>query len=149
LVLRHLAGFGVYQALERNGILRLKPGGCNLYGLSKNIDVSFLAGRQVEQIAIGVYQIQFGFDEDVIISVQSQFVYFDGQQEWTWKPEPDATHTAARTVALLAATIRSFESQENGTLFLVFSNGHRLSIFDSSKEHESYGITRPGQSIVV
>jgi hypothetical protein len=31
----------------------------------------------------------------------------------------------------------------------VFSNGHRLSILDSSKEYESYDITRPGQTIVV
>jgi Family of unknown function (DUF6188) len=120
-----------------------------LYGLRKDIDLSFLAGREVGQVAIGVYQVQFGFDEDVVISVQSQFVYFDGQQEWIWKPEPGAAHIAARTVSLLAATIQSFEGQENGALFLVFSNGHRLSIFDSSKDYESYDITRPGQTIIV
>jgi hypothetical protein len=113
------------------------------------MDLSFLAGRQVVQVTIGVYQVQFSFDEDVIISVQSQFVYFDGQQEWIWKPEPGAAHAAARTVSLLAATVQSVEGQEKGSLFLLFSNGHRLSIFDSSKEYESYDITRPGQTIIV
>jgi hypothetical protein len=32
-----------------------------------------LNGRLVEQVAIGVYQIVFGFDEDVRISVEGRF----------------------------------------------------------------------------
>jgi hypothetical protein len=61
-----------------------------MYGLRNDIDLSFLNARELIQIAIGVYQIQFGFDEDVIIYVESQFNYFDGQEEWIWKPEPGA-----------------------------------------------------------
>jgi hypothetical protein len=62
------------------------------------------------------------FDEDVRITTYSQFSYFDGQEEWIWKPEPGATQIAARTVSLLGATIQSFEGQENGTLSLVFEH---------------------------
>jgi hypothetical protein len=120
-----------------------------MYGLSKDIDLKFLNGRECIQIAIGVYQIQFGFDEDVRISVEGQFRYFDGGTEVVWRPEPGFAQIAARTVALLGATIDSFESRENGTLTLIFSNGHRLIIPDSSKEYESYQITRPGETIVV
>jgi len=36
-----------------------------MYGLKKDIDLSFLTGRELIQLAIGVYQVQFGFDEDV------------------------------------------------------------------------------------
>ncbi len=57
--------------------------------------------------------------------------------------------SAARTLALLGATIKNFESNENGTLALTFSNGHRLTMLDPSKEYESYDITRPGQTIIV
>jgi hypothetical protein len=120
-----------------------------MYGLRKDIDLGFLRDREVIQVAIGVYQIQFGFDEDVRISVEGQFAYFDGQEEWVWKPEQGAAQIAARTVALLGATIQSFEGQENGTLTLMFSNGQRLTIVDNSKEYESYDITRPGKTIVV
>jgi hypothetical protein len=120
-----------------------------MYGLKKDIDLSFLNGREVIQVAIGVYQTQFGFDEDVTIYVHSQFSYFDGRDEWIWKPEGGAAQIAARTVSLLGTTIQSFEGQENGTLSLVFSNGQRLTIFDNSKEYESYDITRPGSTIVV
>jgi len=116
-----------------------------MYGLSKDLDLNFLKGRQVEQVAIGVYQIIFGFDEDVKISAYSQFSYFDGQEEWIWKPGPGAAQIAARTVSLLGATIQSFEGQENRTLSLVFSNGQRLTILDSSKEYESYDTLDPDQ----
>ena len=120
-----------------------------MYGLSRDIDLSFLKGRQVEQVAIGIYQIIFGFDEDVKISVESQFNYFDGQRELVWKPEPSASQIAAQTLTLLGATIEKFEGHANGTLELVFSNGCRLTILDSSSEYESYDITRPGQTIIV
>jgi len=120
-----------------------------MYGLRNDIDLSFLNARELIQVAIGVYQIQFGFDEDVIIYVESQFNYFDGQEEWTWKPEPGGAQIAARTVFLLSATIQNFDRQENGTIILTFSNGGRLTILDSSREYESYQITRPGQTIVV
>jgi len=120
-----------------------------MYGLNKNLDLSFLRGRQVEQVAIGTYQIIFGFDEDVKISTYIEFRYFDGQEECVWKPEPGAAQLASRTVSLLGAKIQSFESQENGTLTLVFSNGHRVTILDSSKEYESCDITRPRLTIVV
>jgi Lon protease-like protein len=50
---------------------------------------------------------------------------------------------------LLGASIIHFQSNENGTLVLAFSNGHRLRIVDSFEEYESYGITGPGRTIVV
>ncbi len=121
----------------------------HMYGLKKEIDLSFLAGRELIQLAIGVYQVQFGFDEDVRISVESEFRYFDGQAEWIWRPESGSSSIAARAVALLGATIESFGSNIDGTLTLAFSNQHRLTILDSSKEYESYDITRPGQTIIV
>lgn len=120
-----------------------------MYGLRKGIDLSFLNARELVQVAIGTYQIQFGFDEDVTIYAECQFNYFDGQNEWVWKPEPGAAQIAARTVSLLGGTIQNFEGQENGTLTLMFSNGQRLTILDSSQEYESYQITRPGETIVV
>jgi hypothetical protein len=120
-----------------------------VYGLKKNIDLNFLSGREVTQVAIGVYQVQFHFDEDVAIYVEGEFSYFDGKDELHWKPEPGAANIAGRTATLLASTIERFEAHEEGTLKLFFSNGHQLTIPDSSKEYESYQITRPGVYIIV
>jgi hypothetical protein len=41
------------------------------------------------------------------------------------------------------------KSNANGTLALTFSKGDRLTLADSSREYESYQITRPGETIVV
>jgi hypothetical protein len=120
-----------------------------MYGLKKDTDLTFLNGREVILVSIGVYQVIYGLDEDVKISVQSQFTYFDGKSESVWKTGPGCAQIASRTVALLGTTIERFESRESGTLTLMFSNGHRLTVLDSSKEYESYDITRPGQTIVV
>ncbi len=120
-----------------------------MYGLKKEIDLSFLTGRELVQVRIGTFQVQFCFDEDVTVSVEAQFCYFDGQNEWIWQQEPSSPPIAARTVAMLGASISSIETNENGTLALRFSNGHRLTIPDSFKEYESYDITRPGQTIIV
>ncbi len=120
-----------------------------MYGLKKDIDLSFLTGREVTQVAIGVYQVQLHFDEDVGIYVEGEFSYFDGTDNLHWKPEPGSANTAGRTVALLGTTIDKFEANENGTLKLSFSNGHHLIIPDSSREYESYQITCPGRYIVV
>jgi hypothetical protein len=120
-----------------------------MHGLKKEIDLSFLNGRELVQVAVGLYHTIFKFDEDVAISVEAEFRYFDGQTEWIWRPEPGSSLIAARLVALLGATIESFESNADGTLALTFSNGHRLTLADSSREYESYQITRPGETIVV
>ena len=100
-------------------------------------------------MAIGLYRVRFGFDKDAAISVEGEFRYFDGRDKWIWRPEPGSSHVAARTLALLAATITNCESNENGTLALTFSNGHRLTMLDSSEGYESYNITRPSQTIIV
>ena len=79
-----------------------------MYGLKKEIDLSFLTGRELTQVAIGLYQARFGFDEDVAVSVEAEFHYHDGLDEWIWRQEPSSSQVAARTLALLGATITSF-----------------------------------------
>jgi hypothetical protein len=120
-----------------------------VYGLSKDIDLSFLIGRELRQVAIGLYQIIFGFDEEVRISVESEFKFFDGQRESIWKPRVGAPQIAAQTLCLLGDRVDRYEARADGTLSLAFTNGCRLTVLDSSKEFQSYDITRPGQTIVV
>ena len=39
----------------------------HMYGLRKEIDLSFLTERELIQVAIGSFQVQFHFDEDVAV----------------------------------------------------------------------------------
>ncbi len=60
-----------------------------MYGLRKDIDLTFLIDREVIQVAIGVYQVQFHFDQDVCISFLCSFSFSDSQQEWTWREKSE------------------------------------------------------------
>jgi len=120
-----------------------------MYGLRKNIDLQFLKCRELEQVAVGLYQVIFAFDEEVRISVESQFRFFDGNREWIWTPEPNCTEAAAKAVSLIGQSIERLETHEDGTLILSFGSDKRITILDSSKDYESYNITRPGQTIIV
>jgi hypothetical protein len=81
-----------------------------MYGLKKEIDLRFLNGRELIQVAVGLYHVSFRFDEDVAISAEADFRYFDGIAEWTWRPEPGSSQVAARTLALLGITIASLRA---------------------------------------
>jgi hypothetical protein len=49
-----------------------------MYGLKKTIDLGFLMDREVGQVAIGMYQVVFSFDEDVTIAVEGEFCDVEG-----------------------------------------------------------------------
>lgn len=72
-----------------------------MHGLKGNIDLSFLIDREVIQVAIGINQVIFAFDEDVTVSVEGQFEYSAAVGSVQWKP--GAIHVAARSVGLLAS----------------------------------------------
>jgi hypothetical protein len=62
----------------------------HMYGLEKEIDLSFLTSRELIQVAIGSFQVQFHFDEDVTVSVEAGFRYFDGRY---WIHSRSTNHT--------------------------------------------------------
>jgi len=98
------------------------------------------------QITVGIFQVIFTFDEQVSITVESEF-RFGSPNSCFWRAgEPEA---AAPVLRLLGTRVGQVRNQTDGTLDMSFSNGDSLTILDSSKEFESYTIVRPGQTIVV
>ena len=43
-----------------------------MYGLNPEINLSFLVGRELLQVCIGIHQVQLHFDKDVSISIEGQ-----------------------------------------------------------------------------
>ena len=115
--------------------------------LNHNMDVQFLRGRELIQIAIGLYQVIFVFDDEITISVENHFRYiaFENSVEWL----PGAKHIAGKTIELLGGLIEEICSLENGTLEIKFGNGHHLVFNAESTGFESYQITKRGEIIVI
>ena len=116
-------------------------------GLSADIDLSFLIGREVVQVSIGVAQIIFHFDDCVDISVESEFKIRRQGTLSAW--EVGKPNTACDALSLIGCKTDGVEGRLDGTLTMNFTGGISLIILDTNKEYESYQITKVGATIVV
>jgi hypothetical protein len=115
-----------------------------MYPLTVTSDFSFLIGKEICQVSIGSYDVQFNWGNGGI-SVWSKFIYrpADSPNEIVWADPESAT----RTVRLLKASITIARCSAQGTLQLEFSNGDQLEIFEDEKL-ESFSI-QDGQSPMI
>jgi hypothetical protein len=118
-----------------------------MHGLTADIDLSFLTGRELIQVAVGRYQVIFAFDENVAISVESTYEFHNGSGISVWTP--GTTQATAAALALLGATVTNARVKADGTLTLNFTGERSLVILNSNEKCESYQITKPGDTIVV
>ena len=109
-----------------------------MYELSKDSDLSFLLGKEICQVAIGSYDVQFNWGNGGI-SVWWKFCYkaAGSEDEIVWSA--DNPEFATRTIRLLKAAITEAKCSEEGTLLLRFSNGDQLEIFEDER-YESFSI---------
>ncbi len=118
-----------------------------MYGLPKNIDLSFFHDRELIQVCIGPYQVQFHFDKDVRIFVQNAFSYVDaGGAIVEIKTAPSS---AILVDKLMGKTVKVINPSQNGTLQIAFNTGEQLIFCDDTKGYECYLIQNGEQTIVV
>ena len=88
-----------------------------MYGLKEDIDLSFLNGRELTQVAVGSFDVLFNFDEDASISVIGQFKYFDDERECDWTPTPEGLPIAGLILACAVDPYRNSKPSRPGRLF--------------------------------
>jgi hypothetical protein len=118
-----------------------------MYGLNKDVDVSFLLNRELIQLCIGLYQAILRFDDAVDITLDCEFHLNPGLEVGTAK-DP-ARMRFLDLASLLGSPVSEVRNPGDGTLCLQFSNGSTLEIVDSNPNHESFTITTRNQLIVV
>lgn len=123
-----------------------------MYGLSADVDLSFLVGRELHQVCIGRHQAILYFPDptagDVSISIETDIGHKSKIGELTalYKTIIPAAPTL---VSLMNCIIVKAFAAPPGTLVLVFSNDEVLEVYDTSLEYESYQISYGGKVIVV
>ena len=117
-----------------------------MYGLPKDLTLEFLSGQTLLQVCLGVHDLILNFHDDVSITVTSRIACAapDGPKH----EYDDFGQAAPDLMIFLNQTIVGAEGDENGTLRLMFNTGRSLSIYDDSKEYESYTI-RHGETFIV
>jgi len=118
-----------------------------MFGLSENNDLSFLTGKEVIQVCVGVYQTILAFDGDTSISLECDFQLTRAPGT---KDKEDACSSSPQGIlTLLGSKITDVTNEGGGTLTLQFSDGSTFRILDSNREYESYQIAHPAGIIVV
>ncbi len=118
-----------------------------MYGFKGNVpDLSFLIGKEVNQIAIGEFDAQINLGT-CNISIWASFRLKNAAAvEFEWSGhEPEC---AAKLVCLLGASITRVSTTEDA-LSLVFSNGCELQILDPDPQYESCSITEKGVGTII
>ncbi len=117
-----------------------------MFGLPAELDLSFLVGPRLEQVAIGENEIIFGFELSISLNVQGDFSLGAQEAETNFGSPRDA---AEQAVALLGHAAVQESHTLSGDLFLTFDDGTRLSLHDTSEHYESYQIKRADEIWVV
>ena len=118
-----------------------------MYGLPKDVDLSFLNSREVIQICVGIHQLVVNFDGDACISVESAIESQSDGDAVTWSS--GSVSGASAILDVLGTHSRSITVSDNGCLELKFTNGSVLRIFDSNEDYESYELHGPDKHIIV
>ena len=118
-----------------------------MYGLSDDLDLSFLVGMTLLQLCIGENEVILRFDEDSSITIESRF-RVGGLDDHT-AVFGDAPSSAGFLAKFLSDSIIDVLGRQDGTLRLSFAKGGFLEIYDSYRDHESYQIQHHQEIYVV
>lgn len=121
-----------------------------MYGLKPDVDLSFFLGKELIQVAVGPYDVQFHFHESVSLSVQNRIEHISEGVETEWDGDENKPLAAASLLGLIGSSVTSVQGDSDGTLTLRFSNGDLLRVFDDNEHYESYQINpSDGRNIIV
>lgn len=119
-----------------------------MHGFPGSEHFTILTGRELVQLRIGLYNLQFVFDKDVSLSVEGVFVHSHSADEnspliFSFK------QSIATLTSIIGSTVISATSNTPEKLTIHFSNGENFSVFDSNPMSESVHLIAPGVSLIV
>jgi hypothetical protein len=118
-----------------------------MYGVPKDLDLRRFKGNSLVQIAVGKFEIQFHFASGNSIVVQGEWELKDQSGKLIDRDMENAARESYRIHHLLGRTVLATELDPPKSISLVFDNGMRLTILDSSDQYESFSI-QPGNIFV-
>jgi len=118
-----------------------------MYGVPADLNLSRFTGATLIQVALGEFQVQFRFRPEAEIAVEGLWELRDRSGRLVDHALPAADRDAYRVHQLLGRQVTGSQVDAPGSITLQFDSGHRLQIFDSSAEFESFTI-QPGGIIV-
>lgn len=119
-----------------------------MYGLPKDFDASFLVGLTLEMVCFNINQVYLHFSSHVLITIEGDFLYQASASDNTARTtRPPILET--NLTKLLEHSVSRASGDKDGTLTMVFDNGHVLKCLDTSPNYEAYKIKHGDRTIIV
>jgi hypothetical protein len=119
-----------------------------MYGVPADLDLSRFKNATLELLGIGQVQIQFSFHPESCISVMGKWELRDSAGALVDEAlETNAEREAYRLHVILGKSVESYSVDAPDSFSFRFESGHTLTIFDDSKQYESFSI-HPGNIFV-
>jgi hypothetical protein len=118
-----------------------------MYGIPEEIDWSFAVGRELLMVCVGQHQVVLRFHGEVTITIEGGFEHVSSKAGA--KGEGGLPQRAASLMSLIGTTVQAIRAEDARTLWIGFSNGEGLRIYDSNSNYEAFQITAPGVDIIV
>jgi hypothetical protein len=113
-----------------------------MYGLSADTKLNFLLNKELEQVAVGKYDVQLHFYGAVEISIRGNATFKGFLYNDSWPAMGKAI------IDLLGSFITKVIIPGTGDLELIFSNGENLIIHDSDEHYECYDISGGPEGLI-
>ena len=116
--------------------------------LSADFDLSFLIGKDINQICFGAHQVQLHLNPNLSISIECKldFLYNGEGIPDVWSPDAACLNTGL--LQLIGKSISSYKIQ-NHSLDLTLSNNDKLVLYFRDDKFESFQITEGKRVVVV
>ncbi len=115
-----------------------------MYGLSKELDLSFFVGKTLSSITFGLNVIHFNFDKGVSIDLTSSYQHqrkYDVDNHHMGTLQTVFRCQNSSLMQLLEHSVESAIAGDEGTLILTFDNGDVLSFIELPGPYECYEFT--------
>lgn len=114
--------------------------------MPNDFDVSYLAGQQLLQLAVGENEIILNF-ENASLTAMTGFdvVFHDTTTTWV----PGNPETARSALSLVGQTIAEVRVSSEALLIITFIRGAAIHLKDDSDQFESFTISHEGSTLVV
>lgn len=118
-----------------------------MFGVPSNLDLSAFPGREVIGVQFGAHQVRVQLHPDGCLSWEGRYELETDGGSSAEAGTPDDALNESRLTHLVGSKIVLATSVPPGQVQFRFSNGHRLSLIDSSRDYESFELW-PGPIVV-
>ncbi len=119
-----------------------------MYGVGVDLPLDHFVGQELNQIALGQFQVQLHFSGTGSIFVEGAWELRDPDGALVDRDREHADRDCYRIHRVIDVPVVRFEIDPPRSFTLVFESGFRLTVFDDTPQHEAFSIHIDGQPTV-